>query len=159
MQLLWAPWRVIYIKKHSDKAPCFLCAFVRQPKKDKANLVVGRGRTCLVAMNRYPYAVGHLMVAPVAHKGTLKELSDEERTEMLALAARAQEALQRAFKPGGYNLGINLGRVAGAGLLGHVHLHLVPRWDGDHNFMAVTGDTKVMPMGLREAYGAIVRHY
>jgi ATP adenylyltransferase len=157
MDRMWAPWRMAYLRKHSDKTPCFICAAVRQ-KRDRANLIVARGRTCLTMLNRFPYNVGHLMVAPLSHKADLAALTDEERAELLRAAAVAQNALHGAFKPHGYNLGINLGRVAGAGLLGHVHLHIVPRWDGDTNFMPVTGETKVMPMSLREAYAAIARH-
>lgn len=156
MDRLWAPWRMSYIKKHSDKTPCFICSGVRA-KRDRSNLILVRGRTCLTMMNRFPYNVGHLMVAPVAHKADLAALDDAERSEMLLMASQAQKALDGAFKPHGYNLGINLGRVAGAGLLGHVHLHLVPRWNGDTNFMPVTGETKVMPMSLGEAYAAVAR--
>lgn len=147
-----------YIRKHSDRAECFLCV-CRAGRDDRKNLVVARGRTCFVVLNKFPYNAGHLMVAPLAHKAKLAGLTDGERAEMLGLAARAQEALDRAFKPHGYNLGINLGRVAGAGLLGHVHLHIVPRWDGDTNFMPVTAETKVVPISLREAYAAIARHF
>ncbi len=147
-----------YIRKHSDKDACFLCAYAGQRKKDRANLVLARGRACLTVMNRFPYNVGHLMVAPAAHKPDLAALDASERDELLSMAADAKRALDRAFKPHGYNMGINLGRVAGAGLLGHVHLHVVPRWDGDTNFMPAVADTKVMPMGLREAYAAIARH-
>lgn len=158
MERMWAPWRMKYIKSHSDEDPCFLCASVRQ-KRDPANLVVGRGTSCFVILNRYPYNVGHLMVAPRSHKNHLAQMTASERSELLALTARAQEALDRSMKPHGYNIGINQGRVAGAGLLGHIHVHVVPRWDGDTNFMPVTGGTKVMPLSLSEAYRAIRRHF
>ncbi len=148
-----------YIKKHSDKTPCFLCAYRTAPKKDRSNLVVARGRACFVVMNRYPYNVGHLLVAPLRHEAELGGMTGEEREEMLALAARSQKALDGAFRPDGYNLGINLGRTAGAGLLGHIHLHVVPRWNGDTNFMPVTGETKVMPIGLGDAFKAIKRKF
>jgi ATP adenylyltransferase len=148
-----------YIRKHSDKTPCFLCDYRRTPRKDRPNLVLGRGETCFVVMNRFPYNVGHLMIAPYRHEGELGALTAPERDEMLGLASRAQKALDRAFRPNGYNLGINLGRVAGAGLLGHVHLHLVPRWDGDTNFMPVTAGTKVMPVSLAQAFTAIKRNF
>ncbi len=157
MERLWAPWRMTYIRAHSDKAPCFICAGAKR-KRDRASLILARGRTCLTMMNRFPYNVGHLMIAPYAHKAALADLTADERAELLGMAAGAQRALDGAFKPAGYNLGINLGRVAGAGLPGHVHLHIVPRWDGDTNFMPVTAGTKVMPMGLDEAWRAIHRH-
>ncbi len=148
-----------YIKKHSDKTPCFLCAYRAAPKKDRANLVLARGRACFVVMNRYPYNVGHLLIAPMRHEAELGGMTGEEREEMLALAARSQKALDGAFRPNGYNLGINLGRTAGAGLPGHIHLHVVPRWNGDTNFMPVTGETKVLPIGLGDAYTAIKRKF
>lgn len=158
MDRLWAPWRMAYIKKHSDADPCFLCAGVRQ-KKDRTNLILRRGEHAVVMLNRFPYNIGHLMVAPVLHKGQLAQLTFSERSELLALAAEAQDALQKALKPQGFNMGINIGRVAGAGLLGHLHLHIVPRWDGDTNYMPVTGDTKVMPLSLRRAYRAIAKGF
>ena len=143
-----------YIKGHRDGAPCFLCAALRS-RKDASNHVVARGPTCFAILNRFPYANGHLMVAPNAHRGSLVELTDAEMLEMMDLTRRMQKTIDRAFRPHGYNLGMNLGRVAGAGLLGHVHLHVVPRWNGDTNFMPVTGGTKVMPMTLAGVYKAL----
>ncbi len=139
-----------YIQAHKD-GDCFFCTYIAQ-KKDVKNLILHRGETCFTILNRYPYNAGHLMVAPNAHKGTLKKLTSEESLELLSTARDAQAAMERAFKPQGYNLGINIGRVSGAGVPGHLHLHVVPRWKGDTNFMPVTGQTKVHPISLREVY-------
>ena len=143
-----------YIKGHKDGAPCFLCSALRG-RKDASTHVIYRGPTCFAVLNRFPYANGHLMVAPNAHRGSLVELTDAEMLELMDLTRRMQAAIGRAFGPHGYNLGMNLGRVAGAGLLGHLHLHIVPRWNGDTNFMPVTAGTKVMPMTLDEVYKSL----
>jgi ATP adenylyltransferase len=156
MDRLWAPWRMAYIKNHKDTTPCFLCAAYKS-RRDAANLIVKRGVTALAILNRYPYANGHLMIAPNAHRGSLGELTEAETVEMMELTRRMQRALDKAFAPHGYNVGMNLGRVAGAGLLGHVHQHLVPRWNGDTNFMPVTAGTKVMPMTLSAVHRALVK--
>ncbi|MBI2899302.1 MAG: HIT domain-containing protein [Planctomycetes bacterium] len=155
METLWAPWRMKYIREASDER-CFFCEYLRQ-RRDARNLILRRGRTCFAILNRFPYNTGHLMVAPLAHKPTLHELGPEEMVELLDLARSMQSALDRFLKPHGYNLGVNLGRVAGAGVVGHVHLHLVPRWNGDTNFMPVVGGTKVMPMTLGESYRGLRR--
>jgi len=143
-----------YIKGHKDGAPCFLCAALKG-RRDAATFVVRRGRSCFAILNRFPYANGHLMVAPNAHRGSLGELTEAEMLEMMELTRTMQKTIDRAFGPHGYNLGMNLGRVAGAGLLGHVHLHIVPRWNGDTNFMPVTALTKVMPMSLPAVFRAL----
>jgi ATP adenylyltransferase len=149
---LWAPWRMKYIKAAAKgDEPCFFCAYLRQ-KNDTRNLILHRGRWCHSILNRYPYNTGHLMVAPIAHKGTLAEMTPEEVLELWEQARWMQDVLDRTLQPHGYNLGINLGRVAGAGVLGHLHLHIVPRWNGDTNFMPVVGGTKVMPMSLGELH-------
>ncbi|MBI4565936.1 MAG: HIT domain-containing protein [Planctomycetes bacterium] len=154
MERLWAPWRMPYIKSHSDRAKCFLCAG-RRARRDDATFILRRGRACFAILNRFPYTNGHLMVAPNRHVSALETLNDEERIELIAMTGDMQRALDRAFAPHGYNLGMNLGRVAGAGLLGHLHLHVVPRWNGDTNFMPVTADTRVMPMSLTGVYRAL----
>jgi len=147
---LWAPWRMDFIKGPPRKT-CFFCDYVRQDR-DRRNLVVLRGRTCFALLNRFPYNTGHLMVAPLAHKGALDRLTKEERAELLDLLVTMQKALDRTLRPHGYNIGINLGRVAGAGVPGHVHIHVVPRWDADTNFMPVVGRTKVIPQALEALY-------
>ena len=155
MEWLWAPWRMPYIREAAKtEAPseCFFCDYAPAPKKDRANLVLKRGKTVFAVMNRYPYTGGHLMVAPYAHKGDLEPLGAEERAELLDLAIAMEGALKKVLKPHGFNLGLNLGRPAGAGVPGHVHLHLVPRWNGDTNFMTTVGNVKVIPQALLELY-------
>lgn len=154
MNYLWAPWRMPYLKK-VDKVKCFFCAFPKR-KKDRKNLILRRGEHCFSILNRYPYNTGHLMVAPYAHKGKMEDLDRDEILELHGLAADMKKLLDRVLRPHGYNLGINLGRVAGAGVPGHLHLHLVPRWDGDTNFMPVVGGTKVLPVSLEELYDALI---
>ena len=128
---------------------CFLCeAF--QGEEDRDNLVLFRGNTCAVIMNRYPYNNGHLMVAPYRHIASLDEQSDEENAETMELARRCTVVLREAMNPGGFNIGMNIGAAAGAGLKEHLHLHVVPRWEGDTNFMPVTAGTKVIPQDLYE---------
>jgi ATP adenylyltransferase len=148
---LWAPWRLEYIKSAGKDTRCFLCALPRL-KNDRQNLILARGRLCLVMLNKYPYNNGHLLVAPYRHVADPGRLTDAEALELWRLAALAMRALDRTVRPHGYNLGINLGRPAGAGLPGHLHLHLVPRWSGDVNFMPVVGDTKVLPLTLLQTW-------
>ncbi len=145
---IWAPWRLEYIQQADELPGCFLCAAVEGP--DEEHLVVHRGERALVLLNRYPYASGHLLVAPTRHTDSLAGLDDAEALELHLLARAALEALGSAFAPHGFNLGWNLGRVAGAGVLDHVHEHVVPRWNGDTNFMPVLADVKVMPEHLAE---------
>lgn len=140
---LWAPWRLEYIQQADEVRGCIFC-------DAEDELVVHRGRRALVVLNRYPYASGHLMVAPLRHVGELGALTDEEAVEMHRLGVQGMAALGAAYRPEGYNLGWNVGRVAGAGVLDHIHLHVVPRWAGDTNFMPVLADVKVMPEHLSE---------
>jgi len=130
---------------------CFLCRIIRDgPAQDAENLVLYRGASCLLLMNRYPYNVGHLMVVPLRHVATLCALTPDELSEMMQLACLGERLLERVAKPQGFNLGINQGAAAGAGLKDHLHLHVVPRWEGDTNFMPVLGNTRVMPQALEE---------
>ena len=145
-----------YIKNHKDSSPCFMCAALKSKKYD-VHHILERGRTCFAMLNKFPYANGHVMVAPIAHRGSLAELGEEETLEMMELTRAMQRALDKAFAPHGYNIGMNLGRVAGAGLLGHIHQHIVPRWNGDTNFMPVTAATKVMPMSLTAVWKALLK--
>jgi len=146
MKRLWAPWRMKYILKSREKG-CFLCDII-QAREDRKNLVLRRGKVCLLVLNRYPYNNGHLMVAPYRHVDTLQAMNDAERSELLALAAASCVALKKAVHPDGFNIGINLGATAGAGLKDHLHLHIVPRWEGDTNFMPVIAGIKVIPQSL-----------
>jgi ATP adenylyltransferase len=151
---LWAPWRLEYVA--SDRGSgCIFCAAAKGVP-EHAKWVVDRGERCLVILNTFPYASGHLMVAPLRHVGELEELDDVEAAELLALARRAIAALRTAMSPHGFNVGLNLGEVAGAGIADHLHLHVVPRWQGDNNFMPVLGDTRVMPQALEATKSALV---
>ena len=148
MERLWAPWRLEYISSADDQPGCVFCDAVQG--EDEEKLVVHRGPRAIVLLNKFPYSSGHLMLAPQRHVGEFGELSDEEVVELHRLASAAIGALAQTYVPQGYNLGWNLGRVAGAGVVDHVHLHVVPRWAGDTNFMPVLADVKVMPEHLAE---------
>lgn len=146
MNRLWAPWRLEYIQTADEQDGCVFCR--ARDLDDEAGLVVRRGERAFVLLNRYPYSSGHLMVAPYRHVGDFRELDAGEAAEIHALAAAALGALAESMGPQGFNLGWNLGRVAGAGIVDHVHEHVVPRWGGDTNFMPVLADVKVMPEAL-----------
>jgi ATP adenylyltransferase len=153
---IWAPWRLPYVKdasKDSD-GECIFCAKPAEDD-DEANLIVHRGERCFVILNLFPYTSGHLMVAPYEHLAKLQELGAETTAEMMALAQRAMVVLEEKYDPHGYNVGVNQGRVAGAGYEGHIHLHVVPRWAGDTNYMPVLADTRVMPQSLEQSYEAL----
>ena len=156
-QRLWAPWRMEYIR--SDKSgECIFCAAVASGD-DAAHLVVARGATCFVMLNAFPYNNGHLMVSPDRHVGDLEDLDEAESRELMALTQRSLRALRAAYRPDGFNLGVNLGEVAGAGFAAHVHLHIVPRWAADSNFMAVTGDARVLPQSLEDSWREVGRAF
>src|SRR6266850_1532328 len=146
---LWAPWRLEYIQQADEAPGCLFC----EPAEE---LVVHRGPRAFVLLNRFPYASGHLLVAPLRHVGELGELSDEEALEIHRLATTAVGTLSQAYAPQGYNLGWNLGRIAGAGIVDHLHQHVVPRWAGDTNFMPVLADVKVLPEHLAETRRRLV---
>jgi ATP adenylyltransferase len=149
--ILWAPWRLDYVVRADDEDGCFLCNALASDA-DAANFLVERRESCFSILNRYPYNNGHLLVATGAHKGGLADLDDQELAELMRLTRDSQQLLQRAMAPDGFNIGINLGRCAGAGLPGHLHVHVVPRWSGDTNFMAVTAKTKVIVQSLESLY-------
>jgi ATP adenylyltransferase len=157
MNNLWAPWRLTYIKEHPEKAGCFLCAAVKD-NRDKEHLVIHRGKECFCILNKYPYNSGHIMVVPNKHKADISDLTDSEMLEIIKLSQYMKELLSKMMKPEGFNLGINLGKAAGAGLLGHVHLHIVPRWNGDTNFMPAIADVKVIPQSLEDLYSEFKKH-
>ncbi len=150
MKILWAPWRIEYIRspKHDG---CIFCDFPKE-NRDRERLILYRGEHAFVIMNNYPYNPGHVMIAPYRHVGRWEDLNDVELLEIMKLSQLMIRALKVAMNPDGFNLGVNLGRVAGAGIDDHVHLHVVPRWNGDTNFMPVVDDTKVIPESLEEAY-------
>jgi ATP adenylyltransferase len=145
---LWAPWRLEYIRSADEQDVCVFC--LAREGDDEGSLVVQRGERAFVLLNKFPYASGHLMVAPYQHTGDFAELEDDEALEIHRLAGQGMGALAQTFAPQGYNVGWNLGRIAGAGVVDHVHMHVVPRWAGDTNFMPVLADVKVMPEHLLE---------
>ncbi|MBN1787106.1 MAG: HIT domain-containing protein [Sedimentisphaerales bacterium] len=149
---LWAPWRIGYIQGLSEKQDCFICHDVKHPAQDEDNFVLWRTERSLVVLNRFPYNNGHLLLAPVRHIAGLDELDDKEMIELTKLIVASQKVLMLAIKPGGFNVGMNFGRCAGAGLPGHMHIHIVPRWDGDTNFMAICGNTDVISQSMKDLY-------
>jgi ATP adenylyltransferase len=158
MEQLWAPWRLAYVAAAKPPAaddPCFICRSLAE-QDDRRNLLPLRTAHSVVLLNRFPYNNGHLLVAPRAHKGHLDELTPEEVTETQLTLGRMVSILNDLMHPDGYNLGLNLGRVAGAGLPGHLHWHIVPRWAGDTNFMPVLADTKVLIQSLEALYDLLI---
>lgn len=149
---LWAPWRYAYVSttgKKSDES----CVFCEAPKKsDEEALILYRGERAYVILNRYPYNNGHLMVVPYRHVARLEELNLEELVEMMKMVRASLKALQEAYRPDGFNVGVNIGKAAGAGIEGHVHVHVVPRWFGDTNYMAVLAGVSVIPQLLSDSY-------
>ena len=153
---IWAPWRLAYVKDAAkdNEEQCIFCA-KPAADDDKANLIVHRGESCFVILNLFPYTNGHLMVAPFEHVAGVQDLATETTAEMMALAQRAIAVLEAEYEPHGFNVGFNQGRVAGAGVEHHIHMHVVPRWGGDTNFMPVLADTRVMPQTLEQTYEAL----
>ena len=162
-QTLYAPWRLDYIKTVSDgPAACFLCDAAKNPDHDAANLVLARTPLCLLMLNKYPYVNGHLLVAPYRHVPTLEECTPEDRAEMMELLVHGQklltlgqQALALAMNPQGFNIGFNIGKCAGAGVPGHIHAHIVPRWNGDINFITILGNVRVIPQAIEQAYAQL----
>jgi len=150
MDTLHAPWRIEYILSPKPELRTGLFTRIAQSSDDEANLVIARDRTCFALLNAYPYVGGHLMVVPYKEVATLEGLTDEELADLWKLARRCINALKAVMRPDGFNLGVNLGKVAGAGILEHLHLHVVPRWNGDINFMPVIANTTVVPEALKE---------
>jgi ATP adenylyltransferase len=154
---LWAPWRIGYVLSEA----CDGCIFCEKPAADDdcGELILNRSEFSYVLMNAYPYNNGHLLVVPYEHVSGILSLSEEQLFDMMRLTRRAVGAIGEAMHPDGFNVGFNVGRIAGAGIEEHVHLHIVPRWAGDTNFMPVLGDTRVVPQSLRECYELLVRHF
>ncbi len=156
MEIKFTPWRMAYIKGADAPAndECVLCAKGREPA-DVANLVLHRGATCYVLMNLYPYNTGHLMITPYTHTADLPGLDPATAAELLGLTQRSVALLGQALGPHGFNIGMNLGRTAGAGIDEHLHMHIVPRWNGDANFMPIVGGTKLIPEALDQTYAKL----
>jgi len=160
MNRLWTPWRMTYLKAPKEKSMsgCIFCdKFNADRAFDRDNLVLWRGERAAIVMNLYPYTNGHLMVAPYAHTGALETLDGETLKEMMLLVSRGIRALRQYASPHGFNVGANLGRVAGAGVEDHVHLHIVPRWDGDTNFMPILAETRMIPELLPDTYDRLLQ--
>lgn len=155
MKQLWAPWRIEYILSSDKKSDeCIFCSRLAQ-SDDAGNLILYRGREAFVIMNRFPYNSGHLMVVPNRHVGNFLALTESENLELMNILQRSVQVLDRVMHPDGYNLGMNLGRVSGAGVADHLHMHVVPRWNGDTNFMPVIADTKVISEALDKTYAKL----
>jgi len=150
MGRLYAPWRSAYLMGEPEDG-CLFCRFAAEPE-DRANLVLERGERWFVVVNRYPYTTGHVMVVCNRHVERMSDFDERERAEMVRLMSRAERAVRAAYSPDGINLGANLGRSAGAGIAGHFHMHLVPRWQGDTNFMSSVGETRVVSEDLNDTY-------
>src|SRR5262245_12269894 len=146
MDRLWSPWRLEYVAGGKPKTGCIFCEATRE--SESSSLIVFKGHTCYVILNLYPYNNGHVMVVPYRHLATFGDLSIEELTEVGVLIQRAEAALIEAYQPHGFNIGVNLGKPAGAGVLDHLHVHIVPRWNGDTNFMTVVGEMRVLPENI-----------
>ncbi|RMF83329.1 MAG: HIT domain-containing protein [Planctomycetota bacterium] len=149
---IWAPWRMEYIDQLDGDEGCFLCSYATRPDDDASNRVVWRTDRVLVVMNRFPYTGGHLLVAPLEHVPDFEDMSDELLCALTIGVRDAQRVVKAALRAEGFNIGLNLGRCAGAGLPGHLHWHVVPRWGGDTNFMSVIGDVRVIPEALDRTY-------
>ena len=154
---IWAPWRIEYIKQEKSDDVCFICDILKE-NKDRENLILYRGKKAIVLLNRYPYIAGHLMVAPIQHTAEIDLIDTETHQEMWDLMNKAIKILKVSVQPDGFNIGINLGKVSGAGLKTHIHIHIVPRWSGDTNFMPILANTRAISEALDETYGKFLQH-
>ncbi len=159
MDYLWTPWRYAYItaagKDEGRPDGCIFCELPKLP--DEQAKIVYRGKLCYVILNSFPYTSGHVMIVPFAHLDQLQKLPESAAQEMMALSQKMESVLRRVYTPDGINLGMNIGRAAGAGVTGHIHMHVLPRWVGDTNFMTVAGESRVLPEALEETYARIKR--
>jgi ATP adenylyltransferase len=149
MDYLWTPWRYAYVSTAENAVGCIFCAAVKA-NDDAKTLIVYRGEHCFVILNAYPYTPGHAMIVPYAHLDQLRNLPPEAATEMMSLTQRLESVLRDLYHPDGVNLGMNIGKAAGAGIAGHIHMHILPRWVADANFMTVVGETRILPEALEE---------
>jgi ATP adenylyltransferase len=160
MDYLWSPWRYRYVSQAGKDDRCLFCEKARlDPSQDREHLVLHRGRLNYVLLNLFPYTTGHVMVAPYAHVAHLDEVAPGTLAEMMDLAQKIHAALKQVYHPEGFNLGMNLGKCAGAGVANHLHLHFLPRWTGDSNFMTVVGETRVQPEDLSTTYDKLARFF
>jgi len=155
---LHAPWRLDYIKSVADgPKDCFLCSTAKAPERDTPAFVICRTSHCLLMLNKYHYVNGHLLVAPYRHVPTLEECTPDERSQIMDLLVHGQKILTRAMNPQGFNLGLNIGHCAGAGVPGHIHAHIVPRWSGDVNFMTAVAQIRIIPQALETAHTLLLQ--
>lgn len=158
MKRIWAPWRMSYIKNNNEKkVNCIFCEKASQDN-DASNHILKRGKTCFVLLNIYPYNNGHLMITPYRHVANLTDLSKEEQSELMTLTTMMTDIIKKTMNPQGFNVGLNLGSAAGAGIADHLHMHIVPRWNGDTNFMPAIGETRVLPQSLDETFNSLMEH-
>jgi len=158
MDRLWSPWRYKYVSKADPSDACFFCTKPAE-HRDQENLIVFRGSRNFVLLNLYPYTGGHLMVAPYAHVATLEAAEEESVLELMSLTRRAQRHLREVYKAPAFNLGMNIGAAAGAGVAGHIHMHVLPRWPGDANFMTTVAETRVLPEDLTETWEKLTKAF
>lgn len=157
MERLWAPWRMNYILNEKNDR-CIFCDGAAK-EDDRNSLILHRGLKCFIMMNRFPYNNGHVMVAPFRHVGDLEELDDNESLDLMKLLQLSVTAIRRVLDPHGFNIGVNIGRIAGAGVVDHIHVHIVPRWGGDTNFMPVLSETKVINEELKRTYDKLIEGF
>ncbi len=155
MNRLWAPWRIKFILEHLKSVNCVFCDIPKE-NKDAENYILHRSNHCFTILNKYPYNSGHLMVIPYQHTNDLTALSDEAMLDMQVCLKRAVQAMKTKLNPQGFNIGMNLGAAGGAGIADHLHYHVVPRWNGDTNFMPVFGETKILPETLEETHQRLI---
>jgi len=151
MKVIWAPWRMEYVSSDNRGGKCIFCPG-HERGEDEKRLILCMSRQSIVLMNRFPYNNGHLLIAPLRHVSTLDALVPEERLELMAMVERSIEALRKVMNPEGFNVGLNIGKAAGAGVEDHIHFHVVPRWNGDTNFMTVSGEVRVIPEHIQDTY-------
>ena len=157
MERLWSPWRARYIAAGVDAQSegCVFCRMASEPEHDETNLVLHRGEHAFIVLNLYPYITGHLLIVPYLHTSEFDSVPKEITDELMDLAKRSQTALREVYSPSGFNMGMNLGSAAGAGIADHIHIHLLPRWSGDTNFMTTVGDSRVIPEALETTYSKL----
>ena len=158
MEHIWSPWRYKYITSIESRTGCIFC-HAQEKGKEREYLIVHRAQSNYIILNLFPYTSGHLMIVPYKHIASLAATDLATTAEMMELAKRAQEALEAEYHPDGFNIGMNLGRAAGAGVADHIHLHVVPRWTGDANFVSIVGETRVLPEDLQATYEKLTRHF
>ena len=158
MDRLWSPWRYAYVSKASGGDACLFCEKAAE-RRDSENYILYRGRTNFILLNLYPYTTGHVMIAPYEHAATLGETTEDALAEMISLARRTERHLRAVYRPQGLNIGMNVGECAGAGVAGHVHMHVLPRWPADSNFMTTVGETRVLPEALEVTYDRLCKAF